>query len=98
MSALLIYTCTIQQELGPLAEDLIAFTLREVLQGLDYLHSRRMAYGNMSTHHILFSIASGSLEIRLDHTHAVIDELDARTSEVDKFIQVSGVDVSNVHK
>jgi serine/threonine protein kinase len=75
--------------LGPLEENLIAFILREVLQGLDYLHSKRIAYGNMSTHHILFSVASGSLEIRLDHTHAVIDNLEARTSEIDKYIQVS---------
>jgi serine/threonine protein kinase len=75
--------------LGPLEENLIAFILREVLQGLDYLHSKWIAYGNMSTHHILFSVASGSLEIRLDHTHAVIDDLEARTSEIDKYIQVS---------
>ena len=33
----------------------------------------------MSTHDILFSIASGSLEIKLDHTHAVIDRLEANT-------------------
>ena len=56
----------------------MAFILREMLQGLDYLHSKRIAYGNMSTHNILFSIASGSLEIKLDHTHAVIDQLEAR--------------------
>ena len=88
-----------QQELEPLAEDLIAFTLREVLRGLNYLHSKRLAYGNMSTHHILFSIASGSLEIKLDHTHVVIDELESRTSEIDKCIQVSGVDIllSSMH-
>lgn len=33
----------------------------------------------MSTHHILFSVASGSLEIKLDHIHAVIDGLEAKT-------------------
>ena len=38
----------------------------------------------MSTHHILFSIASGCLEIKLDHTHTVIDGLEAKTgSETD---------------
>jgi outer membrane protein W len=31
----------------------------------------------MSTHNILFSITSGSLEIKLDHTHTVIDRLGA---------------------
>ena len=74
------YTITsvlIQQELGPLEEDLIAWILREVLKALNYLHSQGIAYGNMSTHNILFSIASGSLEIKLDHTHTVIDGLGA---------------------
>lgn len=97
MYILLILDHTTQQEMGPLAEDLIAFTLKAVLQGLDYLHSKRIAYGNMSTHHILFSVASGSLEIKLDHTYAVIDDLEARTSEIDKYIQVSGVDISSMH-
>lgn len=82
-----------QQELGPLEEEVIAFTLREVLQGLDYLHSKQIAYGNLSTHHVLFSVASGSLEIKLDHTHSAIDDLEARTSEIDKHIQVSGADI-----
>ena len=90
---LLILDCTMQQELGPLDEELIAFILREVLQGLNYLHSKRIAYGNLSTRHVLFSIASGSLEIKLDHTRAVIDDLEARTSEIDKHIQVSGADI-----
>ena len=94
---LLILDHTTQQVMGPLAEDLIAFTLKAVLQGLDYLHSKQIAYGNMSTHSILFSVASGSLEIKLDHTRAVIDDLEARTSEIDKYIQVSGVDISSMH-
>ena len=66
----------IQQELGPLEEDLIAWILREVLKGLDYLHSQGIAYGNMTTHHILFSFASGGLEVKLAHSHPVIDEMD----------------------
>ena len=93
MYILFILDHTMQQEIEPLAEDLIAFTLKEVLQGLDYLHSKQIAYGNMSTHHILFSIVSGSLEIKLDHSHVVIDDLEARTSEINKYIQVSGVDI-----
>ena len=87
-----------QQELGPLEENLIAFTLRKVLQALNYLHSKQIAYSNMSTHHILFSIASGSLEIKLDHAHAVIDQLEARTlsrgTEIHNYIQVSVIEMS----
>ena len=76
-----------QQELGPLEEDVIVFTLKEVLTGFNHLHSNYIAYGNMSTHHILFSVSSGSLEVKLDHNHVAIDGLDARTS--------SGTDINN---
>ena len=75
-----LYLISTQQRLGPLDEDLIAWILREVLKGLDYLHSQRIAYGNMTSHHILFSVASGSFEVKLDHSHAVVDELDDRTA------------------
>ena len=78
----MLYT---QQELGPLEEDLLSWILREVLKALDYLHSRRIAYGNMSTHHILFSVSSGSLEVKLDHTHGAIDGLDARAGSEREF-------------
>ena len=47
-----------------------------MLKGLNYLHSHRIAYGNLSTHTILFSVESGSLEVKLANCHAVIDELD----------------------
>ena len=76
----MIATLPIQQELGPLDEDLIAWILKEVLKGLDYLHSHRIAYGNLSTHNILFSAESGSLEVKLANCHAVIDELDVKAS------------------
>lgn len=62
--------------MGPLKEELIAWILREVLKGLDYLHSHGIAYSNMTGQHILFSVVSGSLEIKLDHSHAVLDELE----------------------
>ena len=75
---MIIFTPT-QQELGPIEENLLAWILQKVLKGLDYLHSQRIAYGNMTTRDILFSIASGSLEIKLDHSHVAIDELDDRT-------------------
>ena len=86
----------LQQEVGPLDEDLIAWILKEVLKGLDYLHSHRIAYGNLSTHNILFSLESGSLEVKLANSHAVIDELDVAAapngSETDfdrNYLQVS---------
>ena len=66
--------------MGPIEEDLIAWILREVLKGLNYLHSQRIAYGNMTSHDILFSVNSGSFEIKLNHSHAVVDELDDRTA------------------
>ena len=39
----------------------------------------------MSTHNVLFSVASGSLEIKLDHTHVVIDGLEAKTGSDSDF-------------
>ena len=74
---------------------MIAFILREVLKGLDYLHSKLIAYGNMSAHHILFSVASGCLEIKLDHTHTVIDGLEAKNgSEIHNYIKVGVITLS----
>ena len=82
LSVLECHTIIIQMKPGPLDEPEIATVLREVLKGLDYLHSQRKMHRDIKAANVLLSEAG---EIKLAD-FGVAGQLTDTTNHRDTFI------------